>query len=48
MNEFGSEKRSCRYLHSHEGTLYPVAIVGNKFTFTDVKRLPKIIRKLCI
>ena len=38
----GAGDGACRYLHQHQGSLFPVAIVGNKFIFTNTKAMAKI------
>jgi len=38
----GVAEGACRYLHQNQGSLFPVAIVGNKFIFTNTKAMAKI------
>ncbi len=38
----GVAEGACRYLHHCQRSLFPVAIVGNKFIFTNTKAMAKI------
>jgi hypothetical protein len=38
----GVAEGACRYLHHHQKSLFPVAIVGNKFIFTNTRAMAKI------
>jgi len=38
----GVAEGACRYLHRHQESLFPVAIVGNKFIFTNARAMAKM------